>query len=410
MGLLIAAGMAGLCCGCAHSQQQTLNSFWSSVTPRQWSAKPVDTPLEPRVSANVPDAEAPGPLEATERISRPSPTDETSRSWASRFAARPRTQPETPHGPTADPQSSPAASTSYESTTDAGPVASAGRQNSTGLQRLRTALTLGFDGKPEVREPATPGQDQTRFRVENLLTRSRGLAETGELPQARHLAQLAQQMAEESHLEFAPDAQRPVDVIAYLAQLESSAATAPPHVLTTSFSGPSGAAGETTPGVVPSAAVSDAVMRVNQGFTDADGTADVAQPPFAPADHAAGRPTVDDSGVELLTRAEPVRDEQHSFSGVATVRKRFRALESHPAQPAAARSETSPLLGSTSPRTNPQPVTSLTWTWPSPMESQNTAQHRGWSGFTMLLTAACGLLTLAGGVWLAVRRRRPPAR
>lgn len=402
--------MTGLCCGCAHSQQQAINSFWNSVTPRQWSSKPTETPLEPRVSANVSDAEPPSGPQPAERLPRSSPTEETGRSWSSRFAYRPRSPQETPPTPEAASRPSPAESPAPEPTTPAGPVASAGRQNLTSLQRLRTALTLDFGGKSEIRETATPGLDQARFRVENLLTRSRALAEAGELAQARHLAQLAQQMAQESHLEFPPDAQRPVDVIAFLAQLESTTPLASAQIQTTAYTGAPVDTPQATPGASPLPTANNAVMRVNQGLTAVDAAADLEQPPASPADPPRDRPSAAGASLEPPPRAEPVRADLHTFSGVATVRERFRAHESPPAQIAPARSDTPPASATPTPSAPPQRVVSLTWTWPSLVEPKRAAGSGGWTGLTLFLIAVIGLLSLAGGSWLMVRRRPRIAR
>lgn len=401
--------MTGLCCGCAHSQQQAINSFWTSVTPRQWSSKPTETPLEPRVSANVSDAEPPSGPEPAERLPHSSPTEETGRSWSSRFAQRPRSPQETPPGPDAASRPSPSDSPSPEPTTTAGPVAPAGRQNLTSLQRLRTALTLDFGRNSEIREPSAPGLDQTRFRVENLLTRSRALAEAGELAQARHLAQLAQQMAQESHLEFPPDAQRPVDVIAFLAQLESTTPPAPSQVQTTAYASAPGDPLQATPGAGPIPTANDAVLRVNQGLTAVDAAADLEQPPASLTDPPRDRPSAAGASLEPLPRAEPVRADLHAFNGVATVRERFRAHESPPAQIAPARSDTPPASATPTPSATPQRVVSLTWTWPSLVEPKKAVGSGGWPGLTLLIAAIC-LLSLAGGGWLVVRRRPRIAR
>lgn len=416
MGLLIAAGISGLFCGCAHASRQSLNSFWNSVTPRQWSAKPPEAPPEPRVSANIPDAEPLSDPEVPHQLPATAPLEEPSRNW-NLFVTRPRPTPAVPPGPGAEPDSA-AAPDSAAVADDVKPDSPLAKLNPPSLQRLRTALTLGFEGKPDPAAEARPGQDQVRLRVDNLLSRSRSLAEEGELHQASHLAQLARQMAEESQLEFAPDAQRPVDVIAFLAQQQTTPPSAEPEIVKTSHTGqatvPDGPAPDATAPKTPDASpppaliAANAVMRANQGTFTSD-----AQPQREPAQvatesSAPEEPLPAEPGVELIARVEPVRQVPRDLAGVAAVRERFRAQETDSARSSGTHSERPAALAAPGPTGKLGKPISMSWTWPSLMET-GTRPDASTGPVTAILIGGLGLLALAASVWIVASRRRRSA-
>lgn len=408
--LLIAAGIAGLFCGCAHSSQQTLNSLWTSVTPRQWSSRPAEEPVEPRVSANIPDAEPLSDQEVPQKVADAATVDENARYWGL-FPTRLRTHQNVQPDQGSTPPSAEQATKSSKLSSEAETLAATGRPNPSSLQRLRTALSLGFEGKTDAMDTSIPGQDQVRLRVENLLTRSRTLADNGELPQANHLAQLAQQMAEESRLEFAPDAQRPVDVIAFLNQLESTKKLSAPEIATTSYAisatesdgpTPESTVRETSRSAAAPALLSaNAVMRVNQGFSTTDTKSQVE--PEKVVTEIDGQvellPAL--AGVDFGAGVEPTREVSRELAAVAAVRERFRAHEA-----AGSRTpEKPPATISTSPPAVLEPAISLTWTWPSRVETPNVPQDR--TGLATAVTiGAIGLATLAAGGWITASRRR----
>lgn len=416
MGLLIAAGISGLFCGCAHASRQSLNSFWNSVTPRQWSAKPAEAPPEPRVSANIPDAEPLSEQEVPQQLPATAPLEEPSRNW-NLFVTRPRPTPAVPPGPGADPDTT-AAPDSTAAAGDVKPESTLAMLNPPSLQRLRTALTLGFEGKPDPAAEARPGQDQVRLRVDNLLSRSRSLAEEGEIHQASHLAQLARQMAEESQLEFAPDAQRPVDVIAFLAQQQTTPPSAEPEIVKTSHTAqatvPGNPASDVTAPKTPDASsppaliAANAVMRANQGTFASD-----AQPQREPAQvatesSAPAEPLPAEPGVELIARVEPVRQVPRDLAGVAAVRERFRAQETDSARSAGTHSERPAAIAAPGPTGKIGKPISMSWTWPSLMET-GTRPDASTGPVTAILIGVLGLLVLAAGGWIVASRRRRSA-
>jgi hypothetical protein len=414
MGLFIAAGISGLFCGCAHSSQQTLNSLWTSVTPRQWSANPADKPPEPRVSANIPDAEPLSEHEVPKQLAGEIAADEPPRTWGL-FPSRTRSQEVAQTGAEGSPSEAKTSGTTSVASDDSKSDATLSRLNPPSLQRLRTALTLGFEGKTDTTSTTPPGQDQVRLRVESLLSRSRALADNGELPQANHLAQLAQQMAEEAKLEFAPDAQRPVDVIAFLDQQTATqtvfpkdvaappgdSRTAEPNSPTLVMTGHAAAPATAGPALI----TANAVMRVNQGFSTSDAQAQVE--PAKVVTETDGQlellPAL--AGVDFVAGTEPARDDARELTGIAAVRERFRAHEAAGSRS----SEPQPTTVPTSPPRVPETVTSITWTWPSLVETRTVPQHQS-RATTAMITGAIGLATLAAGVWIAAsRRRRRPA-
>lgn len=408
-GLLLAAGVAGLFCGCAHNSQQTLNALWSSVTPRQWSSRPAEEPVEPRVFANIPDAEPLTDQEVPQKVADAAPADENTRYWGL-FPTRSRSHQNIQPDPGSAPSSAELATTASQLASEAEAHAATGRPNPSSLQRLRTALTLGFEGKTDAMDSSLPGQDQVRLRVESLLTRSRTLAENGELPQANHLAQLARQMAEESRLEFAPDAQRPVDLIAFLDLQEPTNHPSAQEIANTSNAGSATDSGGPTPestdrqsappAAAPALISANAVMRVNQGFSAADAQPHVALARSATQSGGPERRPPADSGVELIG-VEPAREESRELAAVASVRERFRAHEA-----AGSRTlEKPPAPVPASPPGVPEPVVSMTWTWPSLVEAPNVSQDRTGVATALIAGAIC-LATLAVGGWIATSRRR----
>lgn len=402
--LVTAAGLAGLCSGCAHNSQRTLNDFWSSVTPRQWSSRTPETPPEPRVSANVPDPEPVSQPQLPEHNEGSAKSEDLVRNW-NPFAPRSRAPQPEPAPQAAPPLVEPAAPVQSELESKS----ALARLNPPSLQRLRTALTLGFESKAEPQPPAGPGQDQARLRVENLLTRSQELAETGDLSQARHLAELAQQMSRESQLEFAPDVQRPVDVIAFLDQRESAGDSNQPHVLTTAFASlveqPAAAAVSTLSPPPPHAlGAPGAVMHVNRGSLMPDNPGGHQSPPVGPPPADAPQNSHTDSGIELIPHAEPAADLARDLNGVAAVRKRFQSAE-RGSVPAPDESQNAVPLSKAEPRVTTPTAIAMSWTWPSLTPSRPQPQRPGSLPLAIALTAGSLAVLVAGG-WMAAKRRR----
>ena len=105
------------------------------------------------------------------------------------------------------------------------------------IERLKAALN---DDAHLVKEPARQpgGAYDVRVRVESMLERAKRLFASGNLREARHTAQIAQDLGETASLDFALDEERPVDVVHQIDdQLKASTQRTPPADLTASTSG-----------------------------------------------------------------------------------------------------------------------------------------------------------------------------
>jgi|GEM_PF-3828948 len=92
--------------------------------------------------------------------------------------------------------------------------------------RLRAALS---DDSRRNRQPNVDvaEQDRLRLRVESLMGRASELLDRGELVAAQRAVELAQSLADDGALEFAPDEERPVDLLTKIvARIDAKAAQA----------------------------------------------------------------------------------------------------------------------------------------------------------------------------------------
>jgi hypothetical protein len=78
--------------------------------------------------------------------------------------------------------------------------------------RLKAALS-DDSRKSRLPDKESPAQDRLRLRVESLMGRARHHLERNELPAAQLAVELAQNLAESGELEFAPDEERPIDLL-----------------------------------------------------------------------------------------------------------------------------------------------------------------------------------------------------
>lgn len=84
-------------------------------------------------------------------------------------------------------------------------------------ERLRAALTHDSrrNRAPQV---YTTQHDRLQLRVESLMERTRYHLSRSELPEAQRAAELAHKLVENSELEFAPDDERPIDLLTKIAE------------------------------------------------------------------------------------------------------------------------------------------------------------------------------------------------
>ena len=80
------------------------------------------------------------------------------------------------------------------------------------LERLKAALNEDAHRTATV-NPAVTASSEVRARVDSLLNRARRLFDVGQLSDAKQTAQLAQELGETARLDFAPDEDRPIDLV-----------------------------------------------------------------------------------------------------------------------------------------------------------------------------------------------------
>ena len=80
------------------------------------------------------------------------------------------------------------------------------------LERLKAALNEDAHRTTTV-NPAVTASSEVRARVDSLLNRARRLFDVGQLNDAKQTAQLAQELGETARLDFAPDEDRPIDLV-----------------------------------------------------------------------------------------------------------------------------------------------------------------------------------------------------
>ena len=414
-------GWVGGLAGCAHSRQKSLDALRAATGTSHAPQSPQAVPAEPKVSVNIAESETTEPSDSNvaqasavkldpSRISSMFPSlkrgetpSEPGRVLFDAFDefSSLASQDPAPAGPeSANPTEAPP---TEESQTAEKPASVA-----PSLQRLKTALSLGLLSGDGDERPTLPGEEQIRLRIENLLKRSRQFASDGEEAQARHLAQLAQKMAEESQLAFPPDAERPVDVLASLdLQAKPPANAAPPPPAPAPTPQPAVAAPpaampkvETPPVAAapvektPPPADPVASMRAN---TATHVTEPAPKPVALPADPAAATAASAPS-VELSPKGGRV-EEPPPLTGVAAVRQRFLASPGpRPAKPAEAGSPVPPI------RKLPVKTVSLPVAWPE-MEGHLLTDDAATEGWESIGLVAAGLL-VCGALLALIRRRR----
>ncbi len=80
------------------------------------------------------------------------------------------------------------------------------------LERLKAALKDDARRSTEPNRTASLAGD-ARLRVDSLLSRARRLFDVGRLSEARHTAQVAQELGETARLDYSPEEERPIDLV-----------------------------------------------------------------------------------------------------------------------------------------------------------------------------------------------------
>lgn len=82
-------------------------------------------------------------------------------------------------------------------------------------QKLKNALSDDVR-RGDRRQQQTAGNDEVRIRIEALMARARAKAEIGRWNDARHAAQLAQELCDTARLNLGPDEDRPQDLLQWI--------------------------------------------------------------------------------------------------------------------------------------------------------------------------------------------------
>lgn len=414
-------GWVGGLAGCAHSRQKSLDALRAATGTSHAPQTPLTVPAEPKVSVNSAESATTEPSDSNvaqvsavkldpSRISSMFPSlkrgETPSEPGRVLFDAFNEFSPLASQDP--DPAVPESANQAEAPQKEEAQTAEKPATATPSLQRLKTALSLGLLSGDGDQRPTLPGEEQIRLRIENLLKRSRQFAIEGEEAQARHLAQLAQKMAEESQLAFPPDAERPVDVLASLdlqTKPPANAAQTPPTPAPTqqlAVAAPPAAAPKVqTPPVVtapvekaPPPADPVASMRANTATHGTEPTPKPAAPPVDPAAATANSAP----SVELSPKGGRV-EEPPPLTGVAAVRQRFLASPGpRPSKPAEA-GKPAPAQSKMAAKT-----VSLPDTWPE-MESHLPTDDAVAEGWETIGLVAAGLL-VCGALIAVVRRRR----
>ena len=90
------------------------------------------------------------------------------------------------------------------------------------MERLNAALSNDIQQLESLPQRSLTGLDD-RIRIDSLISQAKLLLEIGQLEQARKLAQLAQELGETAQVDYAPDEDRPIDLVRRIqGQLEAT--------------------------------------------------------------------------------------------------------------------------------------------------------------------------------------------
>ena len=213
---LIGTVMSCLCLsGCVGNSRRSMTQFLPSVSQTWWpgtrdeSVEPAE-PDEPSVTANIATAADPTEETRDENTLRPSglvnmrrkPLVKGNGSVTAHGGGRVALPPTENERQAARRELAAANSTSSAGTDDGDDQ----------LERLKAALNEDAHRTATV-NPAVTASSEVRARVDSLLNRARRLFDVGQLSDAKQTAQLAQELGETARLDFAPDEDRPIDLV-----------------------------------------------------------------------------------------------------------------------------------------------------------------------------------------------------
>jgi hypothetical protein len=199
--------------GCAHSPARTMARVWEDLPKVRWSL-----PLHS-------DTEEPDDEEIAATFDEDGEPEDVGRARVTFFPAEPNSEPVAeqfllasrrsgiPHDPFLEEelarQNPGPANESHDDEAESDAASH--------RERLRAALTV------DTRRSRTPHvhtaqHDRLQLRVESLMERTRYHLERSELAEAQRAAELAHKLVENSELEFAPDDERPIDLLTTIAE------------------------------------------------------------------------------------------------------------------------------------------------------------------------------------------------
>lgn len=215
--ILIAAFFLLPLVGCKHASRQSMSSLWGPqgrrLETRTDSGIPPQT--EPSVSANS------GASVATQQSDSSDPADPNKATTAEPVATRSTSSLQTIAGALAatrpiftdrdaNAADVPSAEFGQQEITPAASIIDEGGQEQ--LERLEAALDRDAEQAAGVRRLAGSTHD-VRVRVDALLEKSRRLFDLGQLREARHAAKVAHDLGDSARLDYAPDEERPIDLV-----------------------------------------------------------------------------------------------------------------------------------------------------------------------------------------------------
>lgn len=204
--------------GCVGNSRRSMTQFLPSVSQTWWpgtrdeSVEPAE-PDEPSVTANIATATDPQEAVRDENTLRPSglvnmrrkpqAKENASNGSVTAHGGGRVTLPPTENERQAARRELAAANSTGSAGTDDGDDQ---------LERLKAALNEDAHRTTTV-NPAVTASSEVRARVDSLLNRARRLFDVGQLSDAKQTAQLAQELGETARLDFAPDEDRPIDLV-----------------------------------------------------------------------------------------------------------------------------------------------------------------------------------------------------
>ena len=204
--------------GCVGNSRRSMTQFLPSVSQTWWpgtrdeSVEPAE-PDEPSVTANIATAVDPSEESRDENTLRSSGLVNMRRKPQVKGNAANGSVTAHGGGRVALPPTETERQAARRELAAANSTGSAGTDDGDDqLERLKAALNEDAHRTTTV-NPAVTASSDVRARVDSLLNRARRLFDVGQLTDAKQTAQLAQELGETARLDFAPDEDRPIDLI-----------------------------------------------------------------------------------------------------------------------------------------------------------------------------------------------------